>query len=254
MSAALAVLEFHLVGYRRTWRGSMLSSFVLPVLFLIGFGFGVGRFVDAGGRLGPVSYLDYIVPGMIAATALQVAFGESAWPVLSRFQWIRTYHAMVAAPLRITDILGGDLLFLTFRVVTTCGVFLAVTAAFGAVRSPWALVVLPVCALLALAVAAPLHAFAATLDTDAYFPLVQRFIVLPMTLFAGVYFPVEALPVGLRVLAYASPLWHAVVLCRQATFGTLAWGPVLLHSAYLAAWAGIGLRLAVRTYNRKLVG
>src|SRR5258705_431075 len=135
---ALTVLETNLTAYRRTWRGSVLSSFVLPILFVLGFGVGVGRFVDLGGKLGPVHYLDYIVPGMLASTAVQVAFSESAWPVMSKFQWIRVYHGWVAAPLRIVDIVGGELLFLLVRLVSTAVVFLAVTAAFGAVHSWWA--------------------------------------------------------------------------------------------------------------------
>lgn len=249
----LAVLEFNLVGYRRTWRGSMLSSFVLPVLFVLGFGLGVGRYVDAGGQLGNVSYLDYIVPGMIASTALQVAFGESSWPVLSKFMWIRTYHAMVAAPLRMVDILAGDLMFLTLRVLSTTAVFLGVTALFGAVSSLWALIVVPVCGLLGLAVAAPIFAYAARVEVDSYFPLLQRFAIIPMTLFAGVFFPITALPVGLRVLAYASPLWHAVVICRDATFGVMHLWPTVWHLAYLALWAGGGFWLALRAYRRRLV-
>jgi lipooligosaccharide transport system permease protein len=249
----LAVLEFDLVGYRRTWRGSVLSSFVLPVLFVLGFGFGVGQFVDAGGKLGDVSYLDYIVPGMIASTAMQVAFGEASWPVMSRFMWIRTYHSMVAAPLRIVDIVGGDLLFVTLRIVVTTAVFLGVTVAFGAVHSVWAVAVVPVAGLLGLATAAPVFAYAARLETDSYFPLLQRFVVIPMSLFAGVFFPIESLPFGLRVLAYVSPLWHGVELCRAATFGIGDFYPIVGHLAYLGLWAAGGFWLALLAFRRRLV-
>jgi lipooligosaccharide transport system permease protein len=255
MTPALTVLEFDLVSYRRTWRGSALSSFVLPVLFVVGFGFSVGHFVDAGGRLGPVRYLDYIVPGMLASTALQVAFGESAWPVFSRFQWIRTYHAMAASPLRIIDILAGDLLFMLFRLITTTTVFLVITAAFGAVHSWWAVAVLPICGLLGLAVAAPVYAFSARVDSEAYFPLLFRLGVIPMSLFAGVFFPITSLPIGFRWLGYISPLWHAVQLCRAATlpgYGLSAL-TALGHLAYLAGWAAIGFWLARLAFRRRLV-
>jgi lipooligosaccharide transport system permease protein len=250
----LPVLEFFLVGYRRTWRGSVLGSFVMPVLFVLGFGFGVGHYVDAGGRLGPVRYLDYIVPGMLAATALQVAFGESTWPVMSRFQWIRTYHAMVNAPVRVVDILGGSLLFVLFRLLMTTVVFLAVTALFGAVHSAWAVTVPVVCALLGLAVSAPIYAFAASVDTDSYLALLMRFVMIPLTLFSGVYFPVSALPGVVRWLAYASPLWHAVDLCRAATLpgAHLSVAVVLGHLAYLVALAALGFWLAWRVFRRRL--
>jgi len=253
MRPALSVLEFHLVGYRRTWRGSLLGSFVLPVLYVLGFGVGVGHFIDLGGQLGSVRYLDYIVPGMVAATAAQVAFGESAWPVLSRFVWIRTYRAMVAAPLRIVDILAGSLLFVLFRLALTTVMFLIVTVAFGAVHSFWALTVPVVCGLLGLAVATPIFALAATVDIDSYFPLVGRFLIIPMMLFSGVYFPISGLPEATRWLAYGSPLWHAVDLCRTATLGgSLPWLTVLGHLAYLGALAALGFGLALRAFRRKL--
>ena len=249
----LAVLEFDLVGYKRTWRGSLPSSFVLPVLFVVGFGFGVGQFVDAGGALGGVSYLDYIVPGMIASTAMQVAFGESSWPIMSRFMWIRTYHSMVAAPLRIVDIVGGDLLFVLLRILAATAVFLAVTAAFGAVHSLWAVAVVPIAGLLGLATAAPVFAFAARVETDGFFPLLQRFVVIPMTLFAGVFFPIESMPAGLRLLAYVSPLWHGVELCRAATFGVGEFYPIVGHVAYLGLWAAGGFWLALLSFRKRLV-
>src|SRR5256884_53487 len=145
---------------------------------------------DAGGHLGPVRYLDYIVPGMLASTAMNVAFGESTWPVLSRFRWIRVYHSMVATPLRIADVVGGGLLYVLFRVLVTTVVFLGVTSVFGAVHSWWALTVPATCVLLGLAVALPIHAFSARVDLDSYFPLLMRFVV-PLRLFSAVFFPIS---------------------------------------------------------------
>jgi lipooligosaccharide transport system permease protein len=252
---ALTVLETNLTAYRRVWRGSVLSSFVLPILFVVGFGVVVGRIVDVGGRLGPVHYLDYIVPGMLASTVIQVAFGEAAWPVMSKFQWIRVYHGWVAAPLRIVDIVGGELLFLLLRVTSTAAVFLAVTAAFGAIHSWWALAVVPIAGVLGIAIGAPLLAFAGHVQQDGYFPLLMRFVVIPMSLFAEVFFPIAKLAEPLRWLAYVSPLWHAVVLCRACTlpgFG-VPWWAAFGHVAYLALWAGVGFWLALVTFRRRLV-
>jgi Nod factor-specific ABC transporter NodJ protein len=252
---ALSVLEFELVSYKRTWRGSALSSFVIPMLFVLGFGLGVGHYVDVGGRLGPVRYLDFIAPGMLAATAMQVAFGEATWPVMGRLQWIRTYHAMVATPLRVIDIIAGDMLFVLLRVVTTAAVYQLVIWQFGAVRSWWGLAALPICGLLGLAVAAPTYAFTGRVEVDSYVPLLFRLVVIPMSLFAGVFFPVSTLPEGLRLLAYASPLWHAVELCRATTlpaFG-LSWASWIEHLGYLGLWAVAGTILAQRSFRRRLV-
>ncbi len=254
MSRALAVLEFHLVGYKATWRGSLFGSFILPLLYAVGFGLGVGHFVDAGGRLGRVPYLDFIVPGLVAMNAMNAAFGEAAWPVLSRFRWIRVYHSMIATPLRIVDLVGGGVLFILFRMVTTTVVFVAVTAVFGVVHSVWAVTVPLTCALLGLAVAVPVMAFAARVDVDSYFPLLMRFVVLPLGLFSAVFFPITTLPRTLQDLAWLSPLWHAVELCRAATLGVhLSWPVVLGHVAYLGAWAAVGFWLAVVAYRARLV-
>jgi lipooligosaccharide transport system permease protein len=247
----VAVLEYHLVGYRRTWRSNAVSSFVLPVLTVLGFGLSVGHFVTNG--VNGVPYLEYIAPGLVASTASNVAIGDSAWPVLGNFQWVRIYYAQAAAPLRVVDILGGHLAFVLFRVVASSAVFLLVLAVFGAVHSPWALAMLPVTVLLAMAVAAPTFAYSATIKIDSYLAMLFRFVVLPMGLFAGVFFPVGSLPLVLRILAYATPLWHGVDICRAVTLGVAPEWSIPGHLLVLAAWAVAGWLLAAARFRRRLV-
>jgi lipooligosaccharide transport system permease protein len=140
-----------------------------------------------------------------------------------------------------------------FRVLSTSVAFLLVTGLFGALRSPWAVATLPVVLLLGLAVAAPTFAFSAAVPSDSYLAMLFRFAVIPMTLFAGVFFPVESLPGVLRWLAYATPLWHGVDLCRAATLGLAPQWSVPGHLLYLAAWALAGWLLARRGFRRRLV-
>ncbi len=250
-SPGAAVFEYHLVSYRRTWRGSVLSSFVLPLLTMLGFGVGVGAYVQGG--VGGVPYLDWVVPGLIASTALQVAFGDSSWPVLGNFEWMRVYFAQAAAPLRVGDILGGHLAFVQFRILTSTAAFLAVAAGFGTLHSPWAMATLPLAMLLGLAVSAPVFAYSASISADSYLALLMRFALVPMSLFSGVFFPVESLSGLLRGLAYALPLWHGVDLSRAATLGVPPQWPVAVHLLCLALWAGPGCWLAHRRFRRRLV-
>src|SRR5439155_1292913 len=167
----------------------------------------------------PDRILLYADDGDAAAEAVhRLALGPASVLVRrSGLEWSRTYHSLAAAPLRIVDILGGDLLFIVFRLLTTSVVFLGIAAAFGAIHSPWAVAVPFVCALLGLAVATPVHALSARMTSDSYFSLLLRFGLIPLGLFSGVYFPVTALPSALRLLASLSPLWHATEVCRAAT-------------------------------------
>lgn len=249
MGGTLAVLERQLLLYRRLWHASVFSSFVLPILFVISIGIGVGGYV---GEVEGWPYLSYIVPGVLASGAFQTAIGESTFPVMGDFKWTRAYHAMRATPVRIADMVVGWQLYIQIRVFVAAVVFLAVSAAFGAVHSPWVLITPVVTALVALATAAPVSAFSARLDNDSYFSLLFRFVVIPSSLFAGVFFPVEQLPAVVRPLAYASPLWHAVELCRSAMLGGAPPWPVWLHVGYLLVLSALGLWWAVRAYSARL--
>jgi lipooligosaccharide transport system permease protein len=250
MTATLSVLEYHLIGYRRTWRGSVLSSFVLPLLTMLGFGVGVGAFVTGGVQ--GVPYLDWIVPGLIASTAVQVAMGDATWPVFSNFEWGRVYYAQASAPLRIADILGGHLAFVVFRTITSCTAFLLIASAFGTLHSWWALATPAIGAMVGLAVAAPTFAYASTIRSDVYLAILFRVGLIPMSLFSGVFFPIGALPEPLRWIAYVLPLWHGVDLCRAATLGVAPDWSAAGNVLYLAAWAGLGWLLAYRRFARRL--
>ena len=251
MTPGVYVLEYHLVNYRRTWRGSALSSLVIPLLTMLGFGVGVGAYVTGG--VGGVPYLEWIVPGLIASTAVQSAFGEASWPVLSYFEWMKVYFAQAAAPLRVGDILGGHLAFMLLRILFGATAFLAVAGLFGALHSWWAPLALVVSVLVGMAVAAPTIAYSATITTDSYLAILMRFAVLPMSLFSGVFFPVGSLPAVLRWVAYVLPLSHGVDLSRDAVLGRSPGWAGLWHVLYLLVWCAGGWLLAHRQFRRRLV-
>jgi lipooligosaccharide transport system permease protein len=199
-----------------------------------------------------VPYLDWIVPGLIASTAMQVAMGDSSWPVFSSFEWIRVYYAQAAAPLRVSDVLDGHLAFVVVRAVTSCGAFLLIAFGFGTLHSWWALAALPIGGLVGLAVAAPTFAYSSSITSDSYLAILFRAGMIPMSLFSGVFFPIGSLPGPLRWIAYVLPLWHGVDLSRAATLGVAPDWSVAGHVLYLAAWAGVGWLLAYRRFARRL--
>ena len=94
---------------------------------------GLGVFVDRSADLPDgISYLEFVAPGLLAATAMQVATFESSSPVLSAIKWDRQYHAMLATPLRVHDIVLGHQTFFAFRLLLTATVYFVVITAFGA--------------------------------------------------------------------------------------------------------------------------
>ena len=254
MTFALRSYEFWVTFYRRTWRGTLATSIVNPVFYLGALGIGLGTLVNRSATTpGGVKYIAFVAPGVLAATAMQVATNEASWPVLGSIRWTRGYYAMLATPLRIRDIVVGHQAWMATRVVSSCAVYLAVIAAFGGIHSPLGVLALPACFLIGLAFSAPMAAYAATCENDGAFVAVNRFLIVPMFLFSGTFFPVSRLPTPLRWVAYGTPSWHGVDLCRSLTLGRAHWTLSIVHALYLLAWGIAGLALALQTYRRRLL-
>jgi lipooligosaccharide transport system permease protein len=240
--------------YKRTWRSSITTSFLYPVLYLAAMGVGLGSLIDKHAHhVGGVPYLDFVAPGLLAATAMQIGSNEAMYPVMGAIKWIRTYFAMLATPLGVVDVLRGHLGWIGVRLLTVSTIYLGVVAAFGVVRSPLAVLALPAALATGLAFAAPIAAFAATQDKDVGFTSIYRFVLIPLFLFSGTFFPVSQLPGWLRPVAYATPLYHGVALCRSLVLGTAALWPSLGDATYLVILAAAGYWLARITFRRRLV-
>jgi lipooligosaccharide transport system permease protein len=253
LALTLRPLEFFFAQYKRIWRGSAVSSVVTPVVYLLALGVGLGTFVDRSTDLsGNISYLEFVAPGLMAATAMQIASFEASWPVLSAIKWDRQYHAMLATPLRVRDVMLGHQAFFAFRLLLTATIYFVVITAFGAVESPLGVLAIPVTLLVGLAFTTPIAAWAAHTESDASFVAIFRFAILPLFLFSGTFFPISTLPRPLEVLAWFTPLWHGVTLCRDLTLGDISPAGDLLHLAYLLACVAIGFLAARYTYRRRL--
>jgi lipooligosaccharide transport system permease protein len=252
---ALRTFEYWLYQYRRTWRASAVSTMLNPVLFLTAMGVGLGTLIDGSRSHGVAGlpYLVFLAPGLLAASAMQTGVGEASYPVMGALKWFKTYHAMLATPLGPLDLLVGQLLWMAVRVLTASAAYLVVMALFGAARSALVLLALPAAVLTGMAFAAPVTAFAATRNNDAGFAALFRFMVTPMFLFSGTFFPVRQLPPVLEHFAYITPLWHGVDLCRTLSLGTATVGMTALHVAYLAAWVIGGALVAAAAFRRRLV-
>lgn len=246
--------EYWLRSYRGTWKGSVFTSFLSPLLYLGSLGFGLGALVDAGngGGIDGVPYAQFVAPGILVVTAMQTAIGETTYPVMTAVIWQRLYYAQLATPLRVVDVVLGHLGFVAFRLGMVTLAFAGVGAALGAFRSVWVLVGVLVAVLCGLAHATAVMAFAVRQENDAGFSLLFRLIMVPMSVFAGTFFPVNQLPAGLRPLAWITPLWHGTETVRALLAGRVELWAVIGHLAYLGLWAGGGLVVAVVCYRRRL--
>ncbi|MDH4141466.1 MAG: ABC transporter permease [Chloroflexota bacterium] len=251
------VFEHRFRQYRRTFRASLFSSFLLPVLFLTAMGLGLGAYVDDGTSeaLGGVPYLVFLAPGLLAATAMQSAAFEATFPIMGGLVWNRTFHAMFATPISGRDVALGNLAWITVRLTLITTVFTIMIVLFGAASSPLISLAIPAAVLTGLAFAAPIAAFSATQRTVEKFNAVFRFGITPLFLFSGTFYPVDQLPLLLQPIAWLTPLYHGVALTRALSLGTITEQPILalVHLAVLLTFVGVGTVLAVRNISRRLV-
>ena len=250
---ASAALSYWFTQYRRTWRSGVFSSFVIPLLWLTAIGLGVGGYIDRSGAGLGVEYLSYLAPGLLASSIFSTGVGECSWPVYGSIKWNKQFLPMLASPLRVVDIVVGYLGWVTVRMAMNAVAFFVAMLLFGTVHSPWAPLAILAAMLTGLACGAPTFAYATWVEVESRFALLYRFGVVPLTMFSGVFFPIEQLPLVVRPLAWLSPLWHGVELCRAAVLGFPPALPWPVHVAYLGAWLAVGLWLARRMLTRRLV-
>jgi lipooligosaccharide transport system permease protein len=242
-------------GYRWSMLATAIGS---PLLYLLAFGVGLATLIKSGGTAGidGVSYAQFVIPAFLCAGAVQTATEEFTFGVLLGFKWNETYLGMNAGPITPRQIAGGHILFTVIRMTFTSGIFLAIAMAFGAIRFPEGLLVLPIAVLGGLAFGIPLAAYSTTIREDrGQFAVIGRTIVLPMTLFSGTVFPITQLPIWLQWIGWISPLWHSTQLARDVSYGHVEPGwLILVHVAVLIALivvaALIQVHLTVKRLNR----
>src|SRR3954453_21279198 len=231
MAVMTAPVEHRDAEFRRTFRASIFSSFLSPILFLTAMGLGLGTYVNQSSTgsqaLGGLTYLQFLAPGLLAATAMQSAAFESMFPIMSGLTWQRTFHAMYATPITPRDIVLGNVAWITIRLAMITAIFTVVIVLFGAAASPLIILAIPAGVLTGLAFATPIAAFSATQRTPENFNALFRFGITPLFLFSGTFFPISNLPAIIQPIAWLSPLWHGVELARGLALGTIGRAPAL---------------------------
>ncbi len=231
------------------------TAVVEPALYMVAMGVGLGTLVDSqNGDVDGVPYLVFVAPALLVASIVMSVGTELSYPVMDGFKWHRLYFAPSASPLRPHQIANGHFVAVMIRFTAQASVFYLVMVAFGAVTLGWSVLVIPIAVLAAASFGAPLQAYAATLTSEGFqFAFIERFVVMPLFLFSGTFFPLTAMPVYLQWIGWISPVWHGTQLARVAAYGAVVPGwLVAVHLLFLITLAVLGLRWSHAVYARRL--
>ncbi len=263
MAATLSLLEgtarqydYWWTVYQRTWKASIVSSFLSPVFYVLAMGVLLGGFIagDPDELEGATSYLAFVVPGLVAAHAMQTAVGETTYPVMGAIKWHKSYFAQLATPLDPAHLVAGHLMFVLFRLATTCAVFMIVLAPFGVFESWWGpFLAFASQVLVGMVFASLVFGWSARLKNEAGFGVLFRLGIFPLFLFSGAFFPVANLGDAGAWVARLTPLWHGVNLSRMFCVDAVDWPVAALNTAVLLGLLVVGWFWSVSGLTKRLV-
>ena len=228
-----------------------------PVLYLVSIGLGLGSFIDQNaGSAGVdgVSYLTFLAPALLATAAIQGALDESVYPTLEGFKWNKIFFSMNATPLSGNHIAMGVFFNSLIRTIFTTVLYWLVMLAFGVLESPRAWLAIFTAVMAGAAFGAFMQALAGLLENEnLFFTLVERFIVMPLFLFSGTFYPLSSRPFFLQWIGWISPLWHATELGRWLTYGSeISTQMLFVHFIFLNSIFVVGLIASRRIFTRRL--
>ena len=251
------VAEYRLRNMSK-WFGAIVAfGLGNPVLYLLSVGIGIGALVDnvSGGDnpLG-VPYLTFLAPALLATAAIQSAMDETTFPTMQGFLWDKSFFSMIATQLMGRDIVGGIMIASSIRCIFNTITYGLVLVLFGAIgiESLFVLVVAAIFAGISFA-AVMLAVTSFVKQDDGFYAIVGRFVIAPMFMFSGTFYPLESLPIYLQWIGWISPVWHATNLGRNLSYG-LEVEPWLLavHVLFLGALLVASMIVATKKFNARL--
>ena len=251
------VAEYRLRNMSK-WFGAIVAfGLGNPVLYLLSVGIGIGALVDnvSGGEnpLG-VPYLTFLAPALLATAAIQSAMDETTFPTMQGFLWDKSFFSMIATQLMGRDIVGGIMIASSIRCIFNTITYGLVLVLFGAIgiESLFVLVVAAIFAGISFA-AVMLAVTSFVKQDDGFYAIVGRFVIAPMFMFSGTFYPLDSLPIYLQWIGWISPVWHATNLGRNLSYG-LEVEPWLLavHVLFLGALLVASMIVATKKFNARL--
>ncbi|HXW76236.1 MAG TPA: ABC transporter permease [Candidatus Eremiobacteraceae bacterium] len=214
---ARRVFARNFLAWQKYAWSSVAINLVDPFVYLLAIGIGLGAYVTLTGH---GTLLQFIAPGLLGFTAMNAATFDACWGCFERLNFNGVYESMVTAPVQPVEIAAGEYLWQGFRSGLYGTLFLLAMIAFGLVHTWWVLLCPLLFALTGMAFAAPSFFVAINVPTQEHLFFYFSFVVSPMVMIAGVFFPLDRLPQWLRDVAWCTPLYHAVSGCRLLLAGT----------------------------------
>jgi lipooligosaccharide transport system permease protein len=248
-SALSGVLVREIVNFSSFWKSSTFSSTVQPTIYLLAFGFGFGSLVS---KVGGYDYVEFVATGTVATGVLFASVFPAMFGTFVKYQFQRTYDAILAAPVDTEELVTAEALWIAVRAGSFGSVPLIVGMAFG-LNPAWGMLTVPFVGFLAGfgwgSCGILIAALVKSIDGFSY---VSSALLTPLFLVAGTFFPLTSLPQWAQVLGNFNPLFHCVQLVRHAAFGWAGWADVG-HLAVLVGFALVMWRAAIVFLERRLI-
>lgn len=216
LKRAFRVWQRNFTVYTKLYLSSLALNFVEPALYLAALGLGLGAFVkDING----VPYINFIAPGIIASSSMFAAIYECTYGTYVRMTFQKTFDAILATPVNIDDLVAGELMWGATKSVLYGTIIMLVISLFGLVDSPMLVLAVPflfVSGLIFAEISLIVVATVPGIDTFNYF---YTLLMTPMFLFSGIFFPLDNLPAAVSKIAFFTPLYHLVNICRSFSSG-----------------------------------
>ncbi len=219
LKRAFRVWQRNFTVYTKLYKSSIALNFVEPVLYLSALGLGLGAFVK---EINGVPYIKFIAPGIIASSAMFAAVYECTYGTYVRMTFQKTFDAILATPVNIYDLVAGELMWGATKSMLYGTIIMIVISLFGLVDSPTIILTIPILFISGLIFAEMSIIAVATvpgIDTFNYF---YTLLMTPMFLFSGIFFPLDNLPAIVSKIAFFTPLYHLVNLCRSFSSGKIS--------------------------------
>ncbi len=235
--------------YLNIWRSEIVWPIVDPLITLVALGIGLGDFVDLGVEQ---SYVDFIAPGLLCVFPMWSAAAETGWGSFFRMENQRTFDAIVATPVSVDDVTTGEILWASTRAVISVTYILVLVAAFGAVESALAVLVLPLAFLPGLMFASISLCYTSVARSISSLNYFFAAYITPQFWLAGVFFPLDRLPEWVQTVAWFTPAYHAVNIYRGLITGEPEWGH-LGDIAWMMVVTALFYWIALYAMRRRLV-